>query len=436
MQKKKNLNVLRISENDTAMNRTPNFMHFIIIFLTGIMLNSACKKEDNSEEPKPVVDYRTFNSASDFFTVLNNVVTLTDSAERISRTNALWDSLKENKQIPLIIGDSVVFLYRSSASTVSWAGDFNGWNPATAGWQGTKAGQSNIWFLKKSFPMDARLDYKIVANTNWILDPANPNQQYSGFGPNSELRMPDWQFPDETKLIAGAGRGSLSENQIITSAAANLGYQVRYKVYTPFNYSQLENLPVIYVTDGHEYADDRLGAMIIVLDNLIHQNRIEPVIAVFIDPRDPVSGANRRMTEYRANIRFANFVADELTAKIDSDYKTNADAVKRAILGTSLGGWNSAFFGLMRSDKFQLIGIHSPAFDNAILQNFSNSALLPLKIYMSTGVIFDTQTQARNMKTILEAKGYPLQYKEVNEGHSWGNWRALIDEPLIWFFGK
>jgi enterochelin esterase-like enzyme len=40
------------------------------------------------------------------------------------------------------------------------------------------------------------------------------------------------------------------------------------------------------------------------------------------------------------------------------------------------------------------------------------------------------------MKTILEAKGYPLQYKEVNEGHSWGNWRALIDEPLIWFFGK
>jgi len=23
----------------------------------------------------------------------------------------------------------------------------------------------------------------------------------------------------------------------------------------------------------------------------------------------------------------------------------------------------------------------------------------------------------------------------VNEGHSWGNWRALIDEPLIYFFG-
>ncbi len=411
-------------------------MHFIIIFLTGIMLNSACKKEDTPEEPKPVVDYRTFNSANDFLSVLEKVVTLADSAERVSRTNALWDSLKVNKQIPLIMGDSVVFLHRSSASTVSWAGDFNGWNPNLPGWQGTKIGNSNFWYLKKSFPTDARLDYKIVANTNWILDPANPYQQYSGFGPNSELRMPDWQFPEETTLISGAGRGSLSEDLLITSIPANLGYQVRYKVYTPYNYSQLQNLPVIYVTDGHEYADDRLGAMIIVLDNLIHQNSIEPVIAVFIDPRDPVSGANRRMTEYRANIRFADFVADELTTKIDNDFKTNADASKRAVLGTSLGGWNSAFFGLRRSDKFQLIGIHSPAFDNAILQNFSNSDLLPLKIYMSTGRIYDTQTQALNMKEILEAKGYSLQYKEVNEGHSWGNWRALIDEPLIWFFGK
>jgi len=55
---------------------------------------------------------------------------------------------------------------------------------------------------------------------------------------------------------------------------------------------------------------------------------------------------------------------------------------------------------------------------------------------MSTGVIFDTQNQARAMRDIMIQKGYPLLYKEVNEGHSWGNWRALIDEPLIYFFGK
>ena len=38
------------------------------------------------------------------------------------------------------------------------------------------------------------------------------------------------------------------------------------------------------------------------------------------------------------------------------------------------------------------------------------------------------------MKGLLEEKGYPLHYVEVNEGHSWGNGRALIDDPLLFFF--
>ena len=68
-----------------------------------------------------------------------------------------------------------------------------------------------------------------------------------------------------------------------------------------------------------------------------------------------------------------------------------------------------------------------------VINNFNTSDMLPLKLYMSTGVIYDTQEQARSMKTVLDGKQYPLLYKEVNEGHSWGNWRALIDEPLIYF---
>ena len=54
---------------------------------------------------------------------------------------------------------------------------------------------------------------------------------------------------------------------------------------------------------------------------------------------------------------------------------------------------------------------------------------------MSTGVIFDTEESARKMKKIFDEKGYPLKYFEVNEGHSWGNWRGLLDDMLIYFFG-
>ncbi len=294
-----------------------------------------------------------------------------------------------------------------------------------------------MWLCEQVFPHDARLDYKIVVDGNWILDPLNDKTQWGGAGPNSELRMPGWVFPDETVVASGVNRGTLSDNKLIMSSSSNLGYQVQYKVYTPWNYEQLNSLKTIYVTDGHEYADQKLGAMVSVLDNLIHSGKIEPVIAVFIDPRNPSNlQQNRRMTEYAANSRFANFVADELVPVIDSNWKTNADPSTRGILGTSMGGWNSAWFGYYRSDVFRNIAIHSPAFNQAMIDSYSASPLLPVKIYMATGVIYDTQERARTMRDVLLSKSYSLLYKEVNQGHSWGSWRAIIDEPLIWFYGK
>lgn len=413
----------------------PNPIVLIMTLFTTAISLQGCNK--TNEKPEPESDYKHFTSVLALQDKLSNLAAISDSAVRTQRLNVLWDSLKANGEIPFTRNDTALFLYKGTGmNTVIWAGDFNGWSTNTGGWSGQRLAGTNIWWLLKTFPADARLDYKVVVNGNWNLDTDNRNVQYSGFGPNSELRMPQWVFPEETLLQGGVPRGTLSEPMLITSSAQNLGYQVRYRVYTPNNYSNLTKLPVIYVTDGHEYADDRLGAMLIVMDNLIHQNKIKPIIAVFIDPRDPATGNNRRMSEYRANVKFANFVADELSTLIDQQYRTDTSAWQRAILGTSLGGWNSAYFGFMRPDRFRLIGIHSPAFDNAILQNYQNSPQLPLKIYMSTGTIFDTQNQARSMKTILEDKGYPLRYKEVNQGHSWGNWRALIDEPLEYFFGK
>ncbi|MBS4055766.1 MAG: esterase family protein [Bacteroidales bacterium] len=411
-------------------------MKNMLVLLCLLSIFSACQKEGGKSDPKPVSDYRNFTSLADFNNTLNLLVAISDSAERETRLAHLWDSLKAHHQVPFAIGDSVALLYKGNVNSVSWAGDFNGWDPGTAGWAGQRLGTSTVFRLIKQFPADARLDYKIVAGNNWFLDPANTYQQYSGFGPNSELRMPSWIFPEETQPIENATKGSLSANQLITSSPQNLNYAVQYKVYLPYGYENLNNLPVIYITDGHEYADSRLGAAVIILDNLIFEHKISPVIAVFIDPRDPSNlGNNRRMSEYTANIRFADFVADELTAVIDQAYKTDSSASKRAIMGTSLGGWNAAFFGLRRSDKFGLIAIHSPAFDEAIISQYAASNVLPINIFMSTGVIYDTQTKARAMRDVLQAKGYPLQYIEVNQGHSWGNWRALTEEPLEQFFG-
>ena len=48
-------------------------------------------------------------------------------------------------------------------------------------------------------------------------------------------------------------------------------------------------------------------------------------------------------------------------------------------------------------------------------------------------LIFDLEFQG--LRDVLETKGYPLMYIEVNQGHSWGNWRGLLKQPLTYFFG-
>jgi enterochelin esterase family protein len=409
-----------------------------LILLVALFLWLGCTENDEPEveQTYKTFTYRTLNSLNELELLLDSINSITGTEKRTNDLQLLWDSLKVSNDIPFVRHDSVLFLYKGSGSKVQWAGDFNGWSPTSTGFTGQELDSIPIWKLKRYFPSDARLDYKIVVNgSTWKLDPANNYVQYSGFGPNSELRMGDWESDPITFSIDGSTSGELSDWKLIYSE--NLAYTTQYKIYIPYGYSTLENLPVIYVTDGHEYSDNRLGNMITVLDNLIYLNKITPIMAVFVDPRDPNNlSENRRMNEYAGNSSFADYLADELKLEVDAQYKTDQLASSTAILGTSMGGWNSAFVGFTRSDKFNLIGIHSPAFrEQSIFNMVENSDILPLQIFMSTGVIHDTEDYARQMETIFSNKGYNYQYIEVNEGHSWGNWRALLDEPLIFFFG-
>lgn len=77
--------------------------------------------------------------------------------------------------------------------------------------------------------------------------------------------------------------------------------------------------------------------------------------------------------------------------------------------------------------------MQSPAFvDNHIYEGYQAVDRLPFRVFLSTGYPWDVD--ARTLKRILEHKSYPLKYLEVPEGHSWGQWRAQLDDLLIYFF--
>lgn len=373
-----------------------------------------------------------------FFTSTIQKLHASSSAEVIDR---LWNDLAESENIPLVAEDSVAFLYRGEASSVAWMGDFNGWGyNKDFNNKGKRIANTDIWILRTSFPKDARLDYKILINdTNWILDPYNTDHQWSGVGggsPNSELRMPDWKpDPITTRPIESARRGKLERDLLLNSKA--LGYQITYSIYIPDGYNPNKASPVIYVTDGYEYMHDRMGNMITILDNLIHLKKIKPVIAVFIDHREPVNRSNnRRMMELAMNEKYLSFLLNELIPVVEKNYFVSKLPEERAIIGTSTGGLSAAYFAFTKPEVFGLAGIQSPAFwfKPEIYTLCENPERPPVKTFMTTGAINDAKEGALKMKAILDRNTCTYEYREVNQGHSWGNWRDLIDDILIYFF--
>jgi enterochelin esterase-like enzyme len=356
--------------------------------------------------------------------------------------DSIWNELKRQKRIPLVKEDSVAFLYRGEARTVEWNGDFNQWGyNKTFPNKGVLLRAPDLWLLKARFEPNARLDYKIVVNASqWVLDPANPQQQWSGVAggsPNSELRMPRWREDVLLTENPSIQKGKLLEDLLIQST--RLGYQLTYSVYLPSDYEKLQELPVVYFTDGYEYLHPRMGQAFTVLNNLIGLQFIRPVIAVFVDHREPANRANnRRMEELNMNPRYLSFFVEELIPEIEANYHASRKPEDRAIIGTSMGGLSAAFFLFTAPHVFGKAGIQSPAFWRSpqVYTLCDQAKGQVIEISMSSGTINDTSESTRKMRDILEKNACVYHYREVPDGHSWGNWRNLLDEVLTDLFGR
>ncbi|MGL4514181.1 MAG: alpha/beta hydrolase [Lacipirellulaceae bacterium] len=391
----------------------------------GVLASAQAPPDPNYVRQQVFPSYQAFKDE------LAAISATADATARSTRLNTLWTQLRAAGQTPYAQGNQAAFLWRGSASQVSVAGDFNSWS-ATAS-RATQVVGTDLWVRELTLPADARVDYKIVTGgTNWVLDPVNPLQMWSGFGPNSELRMPSYDYPEEAIRRPGIARGTLGPNVVRTSTA--LGYSVQHRVYTPAGYDPVaaDGLPVVYVTDGHEYSADHMGSLAAVLDNLIDDGSIRPTIAVFVDPRNPTNlGENRRQSQYVNNPAFATYLADELVPAIDGAFGTSAQATDRMILGTSLGGVAAAFVGATEPETFARIGIQSPAFGagTSIYDRYRRAPYADQKLFMTAGTINDGNG-GPTMAAILQQFSHDYTYDEANEGHSWGNWRAQLPAML------
>ena len=320
------------------------------------------------------------------------------------------------------------FIYRGSASSVAVAGDFTGWNPNRFM---TKLDSTNFWYLESVFEADARLDYKFVVNgSNWILDPRNPNTVSGGFGPNSELAMPAYIQPWEINANSAIPHGTI---ETITVSSAALGNSRQVKIYLPPDYQTAtgDSFPMILFHDGLEYLS--LANAKNIFDNLIAEQRIVPTIGVFVPPVN-------RNDEYGFSLRlqYETFIIDELMPILTGSYRIKSDPSARAMTGPSLGGLITTQICYNHPDVFGLAAPYSPSYwaNNRVVYNsVVNGPVKPVRFYLDWGTYEPSIMQdGRLMRNYLQNAGYQMIWNEWHEGHSWGSWRAHLDNALEFFF--
>lgn len=321
---------------------------------------------------------------------------------------------------------TVYFVYRGSATSVTVPGDINGWSSTS--FPMALVPSTDFWHYKGVYPADTRADYKFVLNgSTWILDTRNPKQVMGGFGPNSELQMPRYIPSGEILYRPDIPHGT-TRDTIWASLA--LGNSRKISIYLPPGYeSSTDSFSLILFHDGQDYIN--LAFAPTVLDNLIADKKIKPVIAIFVP-------AVNRNAEYCGNqlSQFSSFIISEVMPAIDRTYRTKTQPLYRAVMGASSGGNVSLHLALNYPQVFGNVAAQSSQVTNAISTGFQNSPKLDIKLYLDLGRydIADLIPMVRNFVPIIQSKGYLYTFKEFNDGHSWGNWRAHIDEALQFFF--
>jgi enterochelin esterase-like enzyme len=359
----------------------------------------------------------------------------------VNRVNALPSNEKQTivdsfmnatSSFPFIEENTIVYyIYQGAATRVNVPGDANFW--ATVANPMTKLDGTNFWYNESVYESDARLGYKFYLDGNlWILDPLNPNQVPGGDGPNSELAMPDYVQPPEVKYYPNISHGTIDTFSFRSKV---LGNTRTIKVYKPFNYESQgsDHFPLLLLHDGIAYLD--IASADNILDYLIDSRKIIPIICVFVPPVD-------RVNEYALNEtqQFESFIVDELMPHIDSIYRTVKEPNKRAMGGVSNGGLITTQICYNHPENFGLSALFSPSYQPKNMEVFNLVSGGPqeefgIRWYIDWGTYeWSIMQDAVLMRDVLIGNGYDLVWNEWHEAHSWGNWRAHLDNALEYFF--
>lgn len=236
-----------------------------------------------------------------------------------------------------------------------------------------------------------------------------------------------------------------------------LGMDRRLTVYTPHGYeSSNEKYPVLYLLHGAGGDEDAwmtLGRASQIMDNLIAQGKVKPMIVVMPNGnviQDAAPGEGRDgyykpqfMVDKTMDGTYeANFM--DIVKFVESNYKVKSEKANRAIAGLSMGGFHSFHISRYYPNTFDYIGLFSAALmpredasgkvyndiDGTLKKQMDNGYKLYWIGIGKTDFLYEANKEYRQK---LDAMGMKYSYTETEGGHIWRNWRVYLSEftPLL-----
>jgi len=260
------------------------------------------------------------------------------------------------------------------------------------------------------------------------------------------------------QIRAGIEHGKL-EQVNYEAAAVRKGLQRWMEVYTPPRYSTDKKYPVLFLLHGiggnekHEWTGmgPNQGRAAVILDNLIAEKKIVPMVVVF--PNDDVTtnaaGEGRGGRAGRARFgnggdaaqisgdgwgkNFENDLLNDLIPFIQSHYSVFADREHRAIAGLSMGGGQSLDYGLAHLDTFSYVGGFSSAPNTRtpeqLVPDPAKAAQMLKVLWISGGSKDGLLRITQGVHLYLKAHSVPHIYHVDDNGHDFMHWK----NSLYWF---
>jgi enterochelin esterase-like enzyme len=278
--------------------------------------------------------------------------------------------------------------------------------------------------------------YHFEINGISYLDPANPVSSNSLMRPASMVTVPGDgpQLWDATDVP----HGTVHHHTYTTSIVLGLpGNQNDYYVYTPPQYDPSKAYPVLYLLHG--WTDSSYGWLYngranFILDNLLAQGRIKPMIVVMplgygdlafihsaIDVWHDASSIDHNTELY------TKALLGEVMPRVDSAYNISKDRNDHAIAGLSMGGLEAVTIGLAHTDYFaSVIGLSAAVqkldFQKQFIDMDAKKTNLRL-LWIACGSEDGLAAPNRRLVAFLKEKNMPVTQVEIPGLHTWLVWR-------------